>query len=346
MLQLVADCVFEVVAPPHLSSSLVPSPQLLNCKLLLNPPSSFFPFSGPVADNLAAIPPPLIFPLSGTAADYSATIPPPLVSPLSSVAADYRLSSKLLRQSPSSCFSLHRLSSRLLRTYSSASYTSPLIFSATVSSSLWRPLSPSPPSLYWSFSLRSAVNFPSWLNYLERTLSSTLVSGFNLWFVTQQSGSGAIPKPASAPTSISSDPYADGLCAAIAETERIAATAQASAAAAPDNAVALFMSPCMASAPPTSGRSLVSLPSSSRQSSTSAAALLLPPLSHRALPAPPSAPASTAPPSDIISGASPPASSSSAPLPSSLPFSSPPPSSVPIRPPFPAPYSLHDSRNF
>ncbi|CAI5485361.1 unnamed protein product [Closterium sp. Naga37s-1] len=84
----------------------------------------------------------------------------------------------------------------------------------------------------------SAVNFPSWLNCLERTLSGTLVSGFNLWFVTQQSGSGAIPKPASAPTSTSSDPYADGLRAAIAETERIAATAQATATAAPDNAAA------------------------------------------------------------------------------------------------------------
>ncbi|CAI5976268.1 unnamed protein product [Closterium sp. NIES-64] len=84
----------------------------------------------------------------------------------------------------------------------------------------------------------SAVNFPSWLNCLERTPSGTLVSGFNLWFVTQQSGSGAIPKPASAPTSTSSDPYADGLRAAIAETERIAATAQASAAAALDNAAA------------------------------------------------------------------------------------------------------------
>ncbi|CAI5518820.1 unnamed protein product [Closterium sp. Naga37s-1] len=84
----------------------------------------------------------------------------------------------------------------------------------------------------------SAVNFPSWLNCLERTLSSTLVSGFNLWFVTQQSGSGAIPTSPSAPTSSSSDPYADGLRAAIAETERLVATAQATATAAPDNAAA------------------------------------------------------------------------------------------------------------
>ncbi|CAI5492150.1 unnamed protein product [Closterium sp. Naga37s-1] len=84
----------------------------------------------------------------------------------------------------------------------------------------------------------SAVNFPSWLNCLERTLSGTLVSGFNLWFVTQQSGSGAIPTSPSGPTSSSSDPYADGLRAAIAETERLVTTAQATATAAPDNAAA------------------------------------------------------------------------------------------------------------
>ncbi|CAI5940740.1 unnamed protein product [Closterium sp. NIES-64] len=82
----------------------------------------------------------------------------------------------------------------------------------------------------------SAVNFPSWLNCLERTLSGTLVSGFNLWFVTQQSDSGAIPTSPSGPTSSSSDPYADGLRAAIAETERLVTTAQATATAAPDNA--------------------------------------------------------------------------------------------------------------
>ncbi|CAI5525278.1 unnamed protein product [Closterium sp. Naga37s-1] len=84
----------------------------------------------------------------------------------------------------------------------------------------------------------SAVNFPSWLNCLERTLSGTLVSGFNLWFVTQQSGSGAIPTSPSRPTSSSSDPYADGLRAAIAEDERLVTTVQATATAAPDNAAA------------------------------------------------------------------------------------------------------------
>ncbi|CAI5499769.1 unnamed protein product, partial [Closterium sp. Naga37s-1] len=52
------------------------------------------------------------------------------------------------------------------------------------------------------------------------------------------SGSGAIPTPPPAPTSSSSDPYAAGLRATIAETERIAATAQATATAAPDNAAA------------------------------------------------------------------------------------------------------------
>ncbi|CAI5479011.1 unnamed protein product [Closterium sp. Yama58-4] len=52
------------------------------------------------------------------------------------------------------------------------------------------------------------------------------------------SGSGAIPTFPSAPTSSSSDPYADGLRTAIAETERLVATAQATATAAPDNAAA------------------------------------------------------------------------------------------------------------
>ncbi|CAI7887951.1 unnamed protein product [Closterium sp. NIES-53] len=66
---------------------------------------------------------------------------------------------------------------------------------------------------------------------------SALVSGFNLWFVTQQSDSGTIPTSASAPISSSSDPYADGL-RANAEIERITATAQATAAAAPNNAAA------------------------------------------------------------------------------------------------------------
>ncbi|CAI5490273.1 unnamed protein product [Closterium sp. Naga37s-1] len=84
----------------------------------------------------------------------------------------------------------------------------------------------------------SAVNFPSWLNCLERTLSGTLVSGFNLWFLTQQSGSVAIPTSPSAPTSSSSDPYADGLRVAIAETERLVATAQATATDAPENGAA------------------------------------------------------------------------------------------------------------
>ncbi|CAI5491038.1 unnamed protein product [Closterium sp. Naga37s-1] len=84
----------------------------------------------------------------------------------------------------------------------------------------------------------SAVNFPSWLNCLERTLSGTLVSGSNLWFVTQQSGYGAIPTSPSGPTSSSSDPYADDLRAAIAETERLVTTAQATATPAPNNAAA------------------------------------------------------------------------------------------------------------
>ncbi|CAI5520093.1 unnamed protein product [Closterium sp. Naga37s-1] len=118
----------------------------------------------------------------------------------------------------------------------------------------------------------SAVNFPSWLNCLERTLSGTLVSGFNLWFVTQQSGSGAIPKPASAPTSTSSDPYADGLRAAISETERIAATAQAIAAAAPDNAAARDLARVLAESLESTRKQHLAAPSPRSASTPSASA--------------------------------------------------------------------------
>ncbi|CAI5986433.1 unnamed protein product [Closterium sp. NIES-65] len=173
------------------------------------PPPLVSPLSGAAADEFATIPPPLVSPLSGVAADYSATIPPPLVSPLSGAAADYP-----------------------------ATIPPPLVSPLSGAAADSLALIPPPLIPLPSSALQLAVNFPSWLNCLERTPSGTLVSGFNLWFVTQQSGSGAIPKPASAPTSTSSDPYADGLRAAIAETERIAATAQASAAAALDNAAA------------------------------------------------------------------------------------------------------------
>ncbi|CAI5994544.1 unnamed protein product [Closterium sp. NIES-65] len=235
LLQLVLIAFLKLLLLP---TFLPPHYPPLNCStansLTTLPPPLVSPFTGPAADYLAAIPPPLVSPLSGAAADYSATIPP-LVSPLSGAAADYSPTIPPPLVSPPSgsaadysvhippplVFSPQRLSSRLLRPYSSDSYTFPLICSAAVSSSLWRLLSPSPPSLCWSFNSRLMA-----------------AHGFNLWFVTQQSGSGAIPKPASTPTSTSSDPYADGLRAAIAETERIAATAQTTAAAAPNNAAA------------------------------------------------------------------------------------------------------------
>ncbi|CAI5952506.1 unnamed protein product [Closterium sp. NIES-65] len=181
------------------------------------PPPLVSPFSGAAADYSATIPPPLVSPLSGAAADYSATIPPPLVSPLNGAAADY-----------------------------SATIPPPLVSPLSSAAADSFALIPLPLISLPSSALQLAVNFPSWLNCLERTLSGTLVSGFNLWFFTQQSGSGAIPKPASAPTSISSDPYADGLRAAIAETERIAATAQATATAAPDNAAARHLTRVLA----------------------------------------------------------------------------------------------------
>ncbi|CAI6007906.1 unnamed protein product [Closterium sp. NIES-65] len=234
---------FTTIPPPlisPLSSTAADYPATI-------PPPLVSPLSGAAADYFATIPPPLVSPLSGAAADFSATIPPPLVSPLSGAAADYSATIPPPLVSPLSGAAADY----------SATIPPPLVsplsgtaadYSATIPPPLVSPLSGTaadsfaliPPPLIPlpSSALQLAVNFPSWLNCLERTLSGTLVSGFNLWFVTQQSGSCAIPKPASSPTSTSSDPYADGLRAAIAETERIAATAQATAAAAPDNAAA------------------------------------------------------------------------------------------------------------
>ncbi|CAI5986363.1 unnamed protein product [Closterium sp. NIES-64] len=102
----------------------------------------------------------------------------------------------------------------------------------------------------------SGVNFPSWLNCLERTLCGTLVSGFNLWFVAHYSGSCAIPTSPSEPTSSSSDPYANGLRAAIAETERLVTTAQATATAAPDNPVARELARILAESLESTGKRL------------------------------------------------------------------------------------------
>ncbi|CAI5994719.1 unnamed protein product [Closterium sp. NIES-65] len=251
-----ADCVFEVVTPPHLSSSSLPSPQLLNCELPHNSPSSScFSLHRP-SSRL-----PRRYPSSSSFSPQRRSSRLIRHYPSSSSFSPQRRSSKLLpHYSSSSCFSPQRLSSRLLRPYPSSPCFLPSAAQQQTASPLFLRLLYLSPHLLCSCLLLlmatslalpslpllvlqlapdgSGVNFPSWLNCLERMLSGTLVSGFNLWFVTQQSGSGAIPKPASTPTSTSSDPYADGLRAAIAETERIAATAQTTAAAAPDNAAA------------------------------------------------------------------------------------------------------------
>ncbi|CAI5527303.1 unnamed protein product [Closterium sp. Naga37s-1] len=208
------------------SSSAHACPSLRRALPFLNPPlpsPSSFPLSFVLPPTTSPLPPPIFSPhLLRLAAPCGAPSPshnpplhppPPLLSPTSSLSTI----SPLLHLFPlficcSCCFLLLMATSLAL---------------------------PSLPLLVLQLAPDgSAVNFPSWLNCLERTLSGTLVSGFNLWFVTQQSGSGAIPTSPSAPTSSSSDPYADGLRAAIAETERLVATAQATATAAPDNAAA------------------------------------------------------------------------------------------------------------
>ncbi|CAI5989597.1 unnamed protein product [Closterium sp. NIES-65] len=241
LLHLVADCVLLKLLLLH----TFPPPQYppLNCSTtssFTTLPPLFSPFSSPAADNLAAIPPPFISPLSGGAADYLATIPPPLVSPLSDAASDYSAT-------------IPPLVSLLSRTAADFSATippplvSPLSGSAADYSVNIPPPLDSPPSGSAAdcFALIPPPLIPLPSSALQLSplpydglsrpplspSTGTLVSGFNLWFVTQQSGSDAIHKPASAPTSTSSYPYADGLRAAIAETERIAATAQATTAA-------------------------------------------------------------------------------------------------------------------
>ncbi|CAI6001586.1 unnamed protein product [Closterium sp. NIES-65] len=213
-------------------------------------PSSSSPLShyGTAADFSATIPPPLVSPLIGAAADYSATFPPPLVSPLMGAAADYSATFPPLVSPfiglavdyfaifpPPLVFSSHRLSSRLLSLLflflpSAAQqqttpplflhllYLSPhLLCSCFLLLMVTSLALPSLPLLFLQLAPDgSAVNFPSWLNCLERMLFGTLVSGFNLWFVTQQNGFGAIPTSPSAPTSSSCDPYAGGFRTAIA----------------------------------------------------------------------------------------------------------------------------------
>ncbi|CAI5986273.1 unnamed protein product [Closterium sp. NIES-65] len=214
LLQLVADCVvgaaaaFFAAIPPPLVSPLIGSA----ADYFAIFPPLVSPRIGSAADYFAIFPPPLVSPLIGSAADYFAIFPHPLVSPRIGSAADYF-----------------------------ATFPPPLVSPLSGSAADYPALIPPPLKSLPTSALQLAVNFPSWLNCLERTLSGTLVSGLNLWFVTQQSGSSAIPTSPSAPTSSSSYLYADGLRAAIAETVRLVATAQATAMAAPDNAGAYHL---------------------------------------------------------------------------------------------------------
>ncbi|CAI5972747.1 unnamed protein product [Closterium sp. NIES-65] len=196
------------------------------------PPPLVSPFSGAAADSSAAIPPPLVSPLIGVAADYSSIIPPlvspliglavdyttvipPLVSPLINTAANFSaiipplLVSPLIGSAattPSSSLLLFLPSAAQQQTtlplFSHLLCLSPQLLCSCVLLLMATSLTlPSLPLLVLQLAPDvSAVNFPSWLFCLERTLSCTLVT--------------------------------------IAEAERIAATAQATAAAAPDNAAA------------------------------------------------------------------------------------------------------------
>ncbi|CAI5973158.1 unnamed protein product [Closterium sp. NIES-65] len=187
---------------------------------------------GTATDFSAAIPPLLVSPLIGATADYSAIFPPPLVSPLIGVAADY-----------SAIFP--PLVSPLIS--SAADYfdifppplVSPRIGSATDYSATFPPPLVSPLS-------GSAADYPA---LIPPHLIPLPTSALQLFppphgdlsrppLPPSQSGSVAIPTSPSAPTSSSSDPYADGLRVAIAETERLVATAQATATAAPENGAA------------------------------------------------------------------------------------------------------------
>ncbi|CAI6008970.1 unnamed protein product [Closterium sp. NIES-65] len=209
------------------SLPLVPSP-------LSHPSSTSFLSSSAAAavDFSAAIPPPLVSPLIGAAADYSANFPPPLVSPLIGAAADYFAIFPPPLVSP--------------RIGSAADYSAtfpPLVSPLSGSAADYPALIP-PPLI--PFPTSALQLFPPPHGDLSRPplppsagpSACARWHGFNLWFVTQQSGSGAIPTSPSGPTSSSSDPYADGLCAAIAETERLVTSAEATATAAPENAAA------------------------------------------------------------------------------------------------------------
>ncbi|CAI5946825.1 unnamed protein product [Closterium sp. NIES-65] len=175
---------------------------------------------GTAADFSAAIPHPLVSPLIGAAADYSAIFPRPLVSPLISAAADYSaifpppLVSPLIGSAANyfAIFPPPLVSPRIGSAADySATFPPPLVSPFSGSTADYPALIPPPLMPLPTSALQLAVNFPGWPNCLARTLSNSLVSGFNLWFATQQSGFGAIHTSPSAPTSSSSDPYADGL---------------------------------------------------------------------------------------------------------------------------------------
>ncbi|CAI5985549.1 unnamed protein product [Closterium sp. NIES-65] len=237
LLRLAAPC--GAPCPSH-NPPLHPPPPLLSPTSSLSNISSFLHLfhlficcsCGTATDFSAAIPPLLVSPLIGATADYSAIFPPPLVSPLIGVAADYSaIFPPLLSPLISSAADYFDIFPPPL--------VSPRIGSATDYSATF------PLLLFLPSAAQQQTTPPLFLRilYLSPYL---LCSCFLLLMATSLalpslpllSGSVAIPTSPSAPTSSSSDPYADGLRVAIAETERLVATAQATATAAPENGAA------------------------------------------------------------------------------------------------------------
>ncbi|CAI5928410.1 unnamed protein product [Closterium sp. NIES-65] len=175
------------------------------------PPPLVSPFSGAAADSSAAIPPPLVSPLIGVGADYSSIIPP-LVSPLIGLAVDYTTI-------------IPPLVSPLINTAANFSaiipplLVSPLIGSAatTPSSSLL---------LFLPSAAQQQTTLPLFSHLL--CLSPQLLCSCVLLLMAT---SLTLPSLPLLVLQLAPDDT-------IAEAERIAATAQATAAAAPDNAAA------------------------------------------------------------------------------------------------------------
>ncbi|CAI5991194.1 unnamed protein product [Closterium sp. NIES-65] len=218
--------------PPSLSPLCFPQYLTSSSSYFLSPSAAARSSFGTAADYSAIFPPPLVSPLIGAAADYSAIFPPPLVSPLIGAAADYF-----------AIFPPPLVSPRIGSAADySATFPPPLVSPLSGSAADYPTLIP-PPLI--PLPISALQLFPPPHGDLSRPPlppstgpSACARCGSNLWFVTQQSGYGAIPTSPSGPTSSSSDPYADGLHAAIAETERLVTTAQATATAAPNNAAA------------------------------------------------------------------------------------------------------------